>query len=80
MFADLNAAAAATAAEECKALSTVDGFKALSTEMDVTDAASVKRAVVLAVKEFGRIDYCVNSAGVCSSLTINGERMMLTDA
>lgn len=65
MFADLNAVAAATAAEESKALSTSVGFRALSTAIDVTDSASVQRAVDLAVKEFGTLDYCINSAGVC---------------
>jgi NAD(P)-dependent dehydrogenase (short-subunit alcohol dehydrogenase family) len=64
MFADLNATAAAEAAEECKAFSNTSDFRAISTQIDVTDSASVQRAVDLAVKEFGGIHYCVNSAGV----------------
>jgi hypothetical protein len=65
LFADMNAAAAGKAAKESEELSSAEGFKAISIELDVTNAASVQKAVDLAVKEFGAIDYCVNSAGVC---------------
>jgi NAD(P)-dependent dehydrogenase (short-subunit alcohol dehydrogenase family) len=68
LFADINATAAAEAAEESKALSQLAGFKAISVELDVTNAASVQKAVDLAVEEFGAIDYCINSAGVHSGL------------
>lgn len=33
-------------------------------KVDVVDIASVQAMVDLAAKEFGRIDYCVNAAGV----------------
>jgi NAD(P)-dependent dehydrogenase (short-subunit alcohol dehydrogenase family) len=65
LFADINAT---EAAEESKALSQLAGFKAISVELDVTNAASVQKAVDLAVEEFGAIDYCINSAGVHSGL------------
>jgi NAD(P)-dependent dehydrogenase (short-subunit alcohol dehydrogenase family) len=63
---DINATAAAKAAEESKSLSQLADFKAIGLELDVTNAASVQKAVNLAVEEFGIIDYCVNSAGVRS--------------
>jgi NAD(P)-dependent dehydrogenase (short-subunit alcohol dehydrogenase family) len=66
LFTDINATAAAKAAEESKSLSQLADFKAIGLELDVTNAASVQKAVNLAVEEFGTIDYCVNSAGVRS--------------
>lgn len=40
-------------------------FKAVVVKVDITDEASVDNMVQSAVAEFGRIDYSINSAGVC---------------
>ena len=39
-------------------------YQALAVKVDVTDTDSVQGLVTSAVKEFGRIDYAVHSAGV----------------
>lgn len=36
----------------------------MAVKVNVTDAKSVQEMVDVAVKEFGRIDYVVNAAGV----------------
>lgn len=64
LFADVSADAAAKAADESKKFATNQAYKALSTEVDVTNVESVQKMVDLAMKEFGRIDYCINAAGV----------------
>ncbi|KAL2831387.1 oxidoreductase [Aspergillus cavernicola] len=38
-------------------------FRAVSVQADVTDEASVAQIVETAVKEFGRVDYCLHAAG-----------------
>jgi NAD(P)-dependent dehydrogenase (short-subunit alcohol dehydrogenase family) len=63
-FADLNGEAAAAAAEESKTLASNPNYKALSITVNVCDANSVEEMVKIAAEAFGRIDYCVNSAGV----------------
>ena len=67
-FADLNEEGAQDAAEESKKYATHAEYKSLVIKVDVADEAAVQQMVDLAVKDFGRIDYAVNSAGV-SSLT-----------
>ncbi len=37
-------------------------------KIDITDAASVQNSVMLTMKEFGAINYCVNAAGVSYSV------------
>ncbi|KAI1409268.1 NAD(P)-binding protein [Hypoxylon sp. FL1857] len=64
VFADINEQGAQEAAAECKGLATNAEFRAVVVKVDVTDEASVQNMVETAVKEFGRIDYSVNSAGV----------------
>lgn len=64
----MSANAAARAAEESKKLATNQAYKALSTQVDVTNSESVQKMVNLAAKEFGRIDYCINAAGVRSNV------------
>lgn len=63
-FADLNKQGAQEAAEESKTYARHAEFKALAIKVDVADETSVQSMVDLVVKEFGRIDYAVNSAGV----------------
>jgi NAD(P)-dependent dehydrogenase (short-subunit alcohol dehydrogenase family) len=64
LLADINEAGAMEAAEESKKLATNPSYEALAVKVDVTDAASVQAMVDRAVEKFGRVDYCVNSAGV----------------
>lgn len=40
------------------------GAQALSLEMDVADASSVKSAVEAVIEEFGQIDHLINNAGI----------------
>ena len=58
---DLNAPGAQAAAGE---IGTRLGRRTLAVELDVTDAAQVDAAVARVVGELGRIDVCVNSAGI----------------
>lgn len=63
-FADLNEKAAQDAADASKILATKDEYKAIALQVDVTYRDSVRAAVAATQKEFGRIDYNINSAGV----------------
>jgi len=69
VIADQSAAAGAKLAAEIVA----QGGKALFVEMNVTDAANVQAAVDATVRQFGRLDFAVNCAG------ISGESNVLTD-
>lgn len=70
VVADLNLEAAEKVVRECEEAaasspsSHPQGFKALAVSVDVGSRASVDAMVQAAVEAFGRIDYCVNSAGV----------------
>lgn len=64
-FADINEEGALAAAEESKKFAENANFKAIAVKVDTTDEASVDNMVQTALEEFGRIDYSVNSAGVC---------------
>lgn len=55
-----------SAAEESRKLAIHDNYQARGWRIDVTDQGSVDDLVKKTVKEFGRIDYLVNSAGVGS--------------
>lgn len=55
-------------AEESKSYAKHAEYRAISVKLDVADKDSVQNLVDTAVKEFGRIDYAVNSAGVNSAL------------
>ncbi|KAL1846317.1 hypothetical protein Daus18300_014300 [Diaporthe australafricana] len=63
-FADLNEQAAQEAATESKKYATNAEYQSLVVKVDVADEAAVQEMVDRVVKEFGRIDYAVNSAGV----------------
>lgn len=63
-FADINEEGALAAAEESKKFAKDASFKAIAVKVDITDEASVDNMVQTVLKEFGRIDYSVNSAGV----------------
>ena len=64
MFADLDEKGAREAAEKSKSFATNSHFRTMAFRVDVTDPISVQSMVDTTVKEFGRIDYNVNSAGV----------------
>ncbi|RWA03935.1 hypothetical protein EKO27_g11172 [Xylaria grammica] len=64
LLADVNAEASAEVAEQAKSLASNPAYTYLSTRVDATDVTSVDEMVDLAVKTFGRIDYCINAFGV----------------
>ncbi|KAI9154977.1 Cupin-domain-containing oxidoreductase virC [Paramyrothecium foliicola] len=64
LIADLNAESAAQAAIECSAVSTVAGFRAEAVFIDVTSEDTINEVLGHMQKLFGRIDYCVNCAGI----------------
>lgn len=63
-FADLNEQGAQDAAAESKKYATNAEYQSLVTKVDMADEVAVQKMVDHVVKEFGRIDYAVNSAGV----------------
>lgn len=63
VFADINESVKEVA-EESKKYARHAEYQALAVTMDIADAESVKSLVATVTKEFGRIDYAVNSAGV----------------
>lgn len=62
--ADLNEEGAKQVVEESKRYAKHTGYRAIAVKLDISDEESVKSLVATTVKEFGRIDYAVNSAGV----------------
>jgi NAD(P)-dependent dehydrogenase (short-subunit alcohol dehydrogenase family) len=64
MVADINLDAANQVAALSQAAATAPGFRAEAVHVDVTVEESVSKAVSHTVKQFGRIDYCINCAGV----------------
>ncbi|KAM0804373.1 hypothetical protein BDR22DRAFT_885635 [Usnea florida] len=67
IFADLDEAGAHDSAEQSKSLASHSEYRYLVVHVDITDAESVQAMVDAAVKEFGRIDYSVNCAGIGTS-------------
>ena len=66
MVADLDDDASSKVAAECKAVATNAKFRVELIHVDITLEASVKHATSQTMQAFGRIDYCVNCAGVSS--------------
>ena len=64
VFADVDFEKAKEAAEKSKQYATNKQYGTLAVGVDVTNESSVQAMVNAAVAEFGRLDYCVNSAGV----------------
>lgn len=65
ILADLNLSGAELVAQEStKRWATNSYFRTTAVQADVSDEAAVNNMVDIAVKEFGRIDYCVHAAGV----------------
>ncbi|THV55053.1 hypothetical protein BGAL_0015g00390 [Botrytis galanthina] len=67
LLADLSLSSAQTAAQECKSYASNPACRIFSIHVDVTDEQSVQKMVDTAIKEFGRIDYYVHSAGIGTS-------------
>ncbi len=69
VFAGMRAAAGknAPAAEELRALAQREALALHSIEIDVTDDASVERAIAAIIETIGRLDVVVNNAGVSYS-------------
>lgn len=63
-FADVNEQGAQEAAEESRKYATNAEYKTLVLKVDMSDEVGVQEMVDRTVKEFGRIDYAVNSAGL----------------
>lgn len=69
MIADLNIEEARQVAAECMTAATTaerPGFRVEEVYLDVTREGSVRAATDHALEIFGRIDYCINCAGVSS--------------
>lgn len=63
-MADINYQAAEQVAQECQSIASNEEYKSLAVQVNVCDKGSVEQMIRAAVEAFGRIDYCVNSAGV----------------
>ena len=63
-FADLNLPGAQQAVEESKRWAINPDYRAIAVQVDVASPESVQSMVDSTVREFGRIDHSVNSAGV----------------
>ncbi|KAF2996119.1 hypothetical protein E8E14_002194 [Neopestalotiopsis sp. 37M] len=64
VFADMNLETAKAASEESKKYASDKEYQTATFEMNVTDDESVRAMVDFVVKEFGRLDYAINAAGV----------------
>ncbi|KAI1851628.1 hypothetical protein JX265_010712 [Neoarthrinium moseri] len=64
IIADLNIDAAEEVARGLTGIATAESFRSRAIKVDVASEESVKNAVEEAVRYLGRIDYCVNSAGI----------------
>ena len=63
-FADINEQKAKEVAGKSKNLAVNPEYRAFAVAVDITDSSSVQHLIDSVVKEFGRIDYNVNAAGV----------------
>ncbi|EED21267.1 short-chain dehydrogenase, putative [Talaromyces stipitatus ATCC 10500] len=61
---DIDLEAAKIVATECKVVATSVNFRVETLQFDITRVESVESATKYMVDKFGRIDYCVNCAGV----------------
>ena len=66
MIADLALDAAKNVVAECQAVASNSQMRTEAVQVDVTREDSVRNLVKRMVNGFGRIDYCVNCAGVSS--------------
>ena len=68
MFADVNEETAKASVEESKKYASNKDYTAMAFKVNVTDEEGVQAMVNFVVKEFGSVDYAVNSAGVSDYL------------
>lgn len=66
LVADISVTAAARAVAKCEAAATNSRFRAVAIHVDVTLEDSVHSLMDQMTQSFGRIDYCINCAGVSS--------------
>ncbi|KAL7944088.1 hypothetical protein V8C42DRAFT_358765 [Trichoderma barbatum] len=64
LIADMNVEAASRVAAECRGVATAPNFRSESLQIDVSQEESVEKATKYMVETFGRIDYCINCAGI----------------
>ncbi|KAI1207524.1 oxidoreductase [Annulohypoxylon truncatum] len=64
VFADKNEGTAKASSDESRKYASNKDYQTMTFKMDVQDDKSVQDMVDFVVKEFGRIDYAVNAAGV----------------
>ncbi|KAL9106438.1 MAG: hypothetical protein Q9227_008526 [Pyrenula ochraceoflavens] len=64
VFADISETNGTQAVEDTKKYASNSEYRGVFFKVDVADEAGVQEMVDFAVKEFGRIDYAVNGAGV----------------
>ncbi|KAI0102438.1 hypothetical protein GGR51DRAFT_550502 [Nemania sp. FL0031] len=67
LVADIDEDAAKKTADDSKSSATNSEFRAEAVKLDVTLPESVQSAIQYMVETFGRIDYCVNGAGITGS-------------
>ncbi|KAI0147455.1 hypothetical protein GGR57DRAFT_251662 [Xylariaceae sp. FL1272] len=79
MIADINLEAANDVSKEISAKVASQQFKIEACHVDITSEDSVKQATAQMVQSFGRIDYCVNSAGVGAKESREIAEFELTD-
>ncbi|KAF2676715.1 NAD(P)-binding protein [Lentithecium fluviatile CBS 122367] len=66
VFADMDESAAAAASEESKQYASNPYYQTITFKMNVQEAQSVQDMVDFVVKEYGRLDYCVNGVGAAA--------------
>ncbi|KAI0404726.1 NAD(P)-binding protein [Xylaria palmicola] len=64
LIADINLDAATQTGLECAKVAKNPNFRVEAVEMDVVQPSSVENAMDMMIQMFGRVDYCVNGAGV----------------
>ncbi|KAI6088563.1 NAD(P)-binding protein [Hypoxylon rubiginosum] len=67
---DIDVQAAQKTADETRSIATYAEFSVEAVQLDITIEADVKAAVARMVDQYGRIDYCIHSAGI-SATTFN---------
>jgi hypothetical protein len=72
LVADLNLEGAEKTAADARSVATNSEFQVEAIQIDVAIEDSVDRAIAHMVEKFGRIDYCVHSAGVSIALRLLG--------
>jgi short-subunit dehydrogenase involved in D-alanine esterification of teichoic acids len=67
VFADMDEETAKASSEESKQYASNKDYVTTTFEMNVQDADSVQNMVDFVVAKYGRLDYCVNGAGVSAT-------------